>query len=205
MKKMLLTAALAFSSLTLATTWDIDTSHASAGFTVKHFGVTNVHGQLGPVTGKIDVDDKDITKSKIEAIIDVKGIDTRFEKRDTHLKSVDFFNVEKFPTATFKSTKIEKISDTKLKVTGDLMMHGVTKPVTLDTELSAEVKNPFSGASTRALSATGTLNRQDFGLTWSAGPVEAVKVVGDEVKLTIEAEISKKEMTPAKSPAPAKK
>ncbi len=209
MKKMLLTAALAFSSLTLAATWDIDTSHASAGFTVKHLGVTNVNGQLGAVTGKVELDEKDITKSKVDAVIDVKGIDTHFEKRDGHLKSADFFDVEKFPTATFKSTKIEKVTDNKLKVTGDLTMHGVTKPVTLDTELSGEVKNPFSGANTRALTATGIINRQDFGLTWKSGPAEAVKVVGDDVKLTIEAEISKKEVASAKSPpaapAPAKK
>ncbi len=209
MKNLILTAALAFSSFASASTWEIDTSHASAGFSVKHLGVTNVNGQLGGVTGKVEVDDKDVTKSKVEATIDVKGIDTHFEKRDSHLKSPDFFDVEKFPTATFKSTKIEKISDTKLKVTGDLTMHGVTKPVVLDTELSPEVKNPFSGASTRALTATGNVNRQDFGLAWKSQAIEAVKVVGDEVKLNIEAEISKKEAAPAKAPAaapaPAKK
>ncbi len=207
MKKLILTAALAFSSFASASTWEIDTSHSSAGFSVKHLGVTNVNGQLGPVTGKVEVDDKDVTKSKVEAIIDVKGIDTHFEKRDTHLKSPDFFDTEKFPTAMFKSTKIEKISDTKLKVTGDLTMHGVTKSVVLDTELTPEVKNPFSGANTRALAATGMLNRNDFGLTWKSQAVEAVKIVGDDIKLNIEAEISKKEAAPAKAPAmtPAKK
>ena len=206
MKNVILTAALAFSSFASASTWEIDTSHASAGFSVKHLGVTNVHGTLGAVTGKVEVDDKDVTKSKVEANIDVRGIDTHFEKRDGHLKSAEFFDTEKFPTATFKSTKIEKVSDTKLKVTGDLTMHGVTKPVVLDTELSAEVKNPFSGAGTRALTATGIINRQDFGLAWKSQAIETVKVVGDEVKLNIEAEISKKEATPAKAaPAPAKK
>jgi len=205
MKNILLTAALAFSSLAFASTWEIDTSHASANFNVKHLGVTNVNGQLGPVTGKVEVDDKDVTKTKVDASIDVTGVDTRFAKRDAHLKSDDFFNVEKFPTATFKSTKIEKVSDTKLKVTGDLTMHGITKSVTLDTELSPEVKNPFSGANTRALSATGVINRQDFGLAWKSAAVETVKVVGDEVRLTIEAEISKKDAAPAKTTAAAPK
>ncbi len=204
MKNVNLTTALAFSSFAFASTWDIDSSHASAGFSVKHLGATNVNGTLGPVTGKVEVDDKDITKSKVEASIDVKGINTNFEKRDGHLKGPDFFDVEKFGTATFKSTKIEKVSDTKLKVTGDLTLHGVTKSVTLDTDITPEVKNPFSGAQTRALTATGSLNRQDFGLTWKSGPAEAVKVVGDEVKLNIEAELSKKEAAPAKT-VPAKK
>ncbi len=207
MKKMILSALMVVSSLAYASSWEIDPAHASAGFSVKHLGVSNVNGVLGPVSGKIETDDKDLTKSKIEASIDVKGIDTRFEKRDSHLKSPDFFDVEKFPTATFKSTKIEKVSDTKYKVTGDLTMHGVTKSVTLDTDLTAEVKNPFSGASTRALTATGQVNRQDFGLAWKSAAVEAVKVVGDDVKINIEAEISKKEAAPAKAPAaaPAKK
>ncbi len=203
MKNLILTAALAFSTFAWASTWDIDTSHASAGFSVKHFGVTNVTGQLGAVTGKVELDDKDITKSKVDASIDVKGIDTHFEKRDNHLKSPDFFDIEKFPTATFKSTKIEKVADNKLKVTGDLTMHGVTKSVTLDTDLTSEIKNPFSGANTRALSATGMVNRQDFGLAWKSQAVEAVKVVGDEVKITIEAELSKKEAAPGKTTAAA--
>jgi polyisoprenoid-binding protein YceI len=209
MKKLLLTAALALSSVSFATTYDIDAVHASAGFSIKHLGVTNVNGTLGPVTGKVDFDEKDVTKSKIEASIDVNGVDTRFAKRDEHLKSPDFFDVAKFPTATFKSTKIEKVSETKLKVTGDLTMHGVTKAVTLDAEITPEVKNPMSGAPTRAVTATATITRQDWGLKFQA-PAEGIKVVGDEVKLSIEAELSKPQPAPAAAPAakpaaPAKK
>jgi len=205
MKNVIVTAALALTSSAFAATWEIDSSHASANFSVKHLGVTNVNGTLGVVSGKFEADDKDLTKSKIEASIDLKAIDTKFGKRDDHLRSPDFFDVEKFPALTFKSTKIEKVSDTKLKITGDLTMHGVTKPVTLDAELSGEVKNPFSGTMTRAVAATGVLNRQDWGLKWQA-PAEAVKVVGDEVKISIEAELAKKEAAaaPAKG-APAKK
>lgn len=203
MKKLIVAAVVALTSSAFATTWEIDSSHASANFSVKHLGVSNVNGTLGVVSGKFDADDKDITKSKIEATVDVKAIDTKFAKRDEHLRSPEFFEVEKFPNLTFKSTKIEKISDTKLKITGDLTMHGVTKPATLEAELSAEVKNPFSGASTRAVTATGVIDRQVWGLKWQA-PAEAVKVVGDEVKISIEAELVKKEAAPA-GKAPAKK
>lgn len=186
---LLLTAALATSAL--AAPWEIDTSHASAGFSVKHFGVSNVNGTLGPVTGMVELDDADPSKGKIEATIDVKAIDTKWAKRDEHLRSADFFEVDKFPSMTFKSTKIQKISKTKLKVTGDLTIHGVTKSVTLDAEVSPEIKNPFSGNPTRAVTASAQINRQDFGLKWQA-PAEAVKVVGDEVKIAIELELVQK-------------
>jgi polyisoprenoid-binding protein YceI len=175
----------------LAAPWEIDSSHASATFSVKHFGVSNVNGTLGPVTGMVELDDADPSKGKIEATIDVKAIDTKWPKRDEHLRSADFFEVEKFPAMTFKSTKIAKVSKTKLKVTGDLTIHGVTKPVTLDAEVSPEIKNPFSGNPVRAVTATALINRQDFGLKWQA-PAEAVKVVGDEVKVAIELELVQK-------------
>ncbi len=205
MKNLLVAAVLATTASAFASTWEIDSAHASANFSVKHLGVSNVNGTLGVVSGKMEADDKDMTKSKIEATVDVKAIDTKFAKRDEHLRSPEFFEVEKFPTLTFKSTKLEKISDTKMKITGDLTMHGVTKPVTLEAEISPEVKNPFSGSPTRAVTATGVLNRQEWGLKWQA-PAEAVKVVGDEVKLSIEAELVKKEAAaPAKGAPPAKK
>lgn len=207
MKKLILLAAFALSATSFASTWDIDTAHASAGFTVKHLGITNVNGVLGPVTGTIELDDKDITKSKLNVSIDVKGIDTRNGKRDDHLKSPDFFDVEKNPTATFKSTKIEKAGE-KLKITGDLTMHGITKSVTLDAEVSGEVENPFSKGMTRAATATGVLNREDWGLKWNAPLANNGLVVGKEVKLTIEAELMKKDAAakPAdKAAAPAKK
>ena len=114
-----------------------------------------------------------------------------------HLRSPDFFDVEKIPTLTFKSTKVQKVSKTKLKITGDLTMHGVTKPVTLDAEISPEVANPFSGNPTRAVTATGVIVRQEWNLKWQA-PAEAVKVVGDEVKISIEAELV---IRPAAPPA----
>jgi polyisoprenoid-binding protein YceI len=202
-KKMILAAALSVSSFALASTWDIDTGHASANFAVKHLMISTVNGTLGDVTGKVEVDDKDVTKSKIEATIDVKGINTKQAKRDEHLRSKDFFDVEKFPTMTFKSTKIEKGEGTKLKVTGDLTIKGVTKSVTLDGDLTAEVANPFSKAKTRGFSGTTSINRKDFGLAWNVALETGGVVVGDEVKISVDTEVVKKEA--AAPAAPAKK
>ena len=201
----MLTAALTLSSLALASTWELDSAHSSANFSVKHLGISSVSGTLGDVTGKAEVDDKDITKSKIETTVDIKGINTKQTKRDDHLRSPDFFDVEKFPTLTFKSSKIEKGEGSKLKVSGDLTIHGVTKPVVLDGELTAEVANPFSGAKTRGFSGTTTINRKDFGLTWNKTLEAGGLLVGEDVKVSVEAELVKKEAAaPATKTPPAK-
>ena len=205
MNKLILSAALTLSSLSFATTWEIDTAHAAANFSVKHLTISTVNGTLGDVTGKVEVDDKDVTKSKIEASIDVKGINTKQSKRDDHLRSPDFFDVEKFPAVIFKSTKIEKGEGTKLKVTGDLTIHGVTKPVVLDGELTAEVANPFTNAKTRGFSGTTTLNRKDYGLTWNKALEAGGLLVGEDVKVAIEAELVKKEAAAPVTKTPAKK
>jgi polyisoprenoid-binding protein YceI len=174
-----------------ADTWNIDTSHTQTGFSVKHFMLSTVRGDFDKTTGKVVLDEGDITRSTVEATIDVATVSTRDEKRDAHLKSPDFFDVAKFPTMTFKSTKVEKAGE-GLKVTGDLTMHGVTKPVVLDvTNLTKEIKDPY-GNSRRAVSATGKLNRKDFGVSY--GPDS---VVSDLVTITIEAEL-------VKAAAPAK-
>ena len=200
MKKIILAAALTVSSFAFASSWDIDSAHAAANFAVKHLAISTVNGTLGAVTGKVELDDKDVTKSKIEATVDVKGINTKEPKRDDHLRSKDFFEVEKFPNITFKSTKIEKGEGNKLKVTGDLTIKGVTKPVTLDGELTPEVANPFSKAKTRGFSGTTSINRKDFGLTWNVALETGGVLVGDDVKINVEAELIKKEAA-----APAKK
>jgi polyisoprenoid-binding protein YceI len=170
--------------------WNIDPAHSRAGFTVRHLVISNVQGQFQKVTGAIQLDDKDVTKSSVAATIDTTTIDTRVPDRDKHLKSPDFFDVEKFPTITFKSTKVESAGEGKLRVTGDLTMHGVTKPVVLAVEgPTQEIKDPWGNAR-RGFSASTTVNRRDFGLTWSK-TIEAGPVVGDEVKIDIEAEIIK--------------
>ncbi len=197
MLRLFSAAVVALATVAFGGTYELDSSHAAANFSVRHLGVSNVTGTLGQVTGKVMLDDADPSKSTIEASIDLKAIDTKWAKRDEHLRSPDFFDVEKFPTLTFKSTKVQKVSKTKLKITGDLTMHGVTKPVTLDAEISPEVANPFSGNPTRAVTATGVIVRQEWNLKWQA-PAEAVKVVGDEVKISIEAELV---IRPAAPPA----
>jgi polyisoprenoid-binding protein YceI len=197
MRNLILSAILSLSSLAFASTWDIDTTHASASFSVKHLMVSNVTGRLGEVRGAVELDDKDVTKSKVEATIDVTGLNTNMPKRDEHLRSADFFDVAKFPTVAFKSTKIEKVGE-KLKITGDLTMHGVTKPVTLEGEVSAEVKHPMSNAMVRAAALTTTVNREDFGLAWNKPMANNGFVVGKDVKISIDVELVKKEAAPAK-------
>ncbi|MFT3707077.1 MAG: YceI family protein [Archangium sp.] len=208
MKKLILAAALTVSSFALAAPWKVDSAHASANFAVKHLAVSTVNGTLGEVTGNIDLDDKDITKSKVTVSIDVKGLNTKVQKRDDHLRSKDFFEVEKYPAITFTSTKIEKGAGDKLKITGDLKIKEVSKSVTLDAELTPEVANPFSKAKTRGFSGATTINRKDFGLTWNVALETGGVLVGDDVKITVDGEIVKEEAAPAapaKGAPPAKK
>jgi polyisoprenoid-binding protein YceI len=182
-------------TLTLAAdAWKIDGSHTQAGFSVKHFMISTVRGDFDKTEGKVMLDEADVTKSSVEATIDMASVSTRDEKRDAHLKNADFFDVAKFPKMTFKSTKVEKAGE-GLKVTGDLTMKGVTKPVVLDVVgPTKEIKDPW-GNTRRGLSATTKLNRKDFGVSY--GPDA---VVSDSVTVTIEAELVK-EAPPA---APAK-
>jgi polyisoprenoid-binding protein YceI len=179
-------ALVALPALALAgDTWNIDTSHTQTGFSVKHFMLSTVRGDFDKTTGTAVIDDADVTRSTVEVTIDVTTISTRDQKRDAHLKSPDFFDVAKYPTMTFKSTKVEKAGE-GLKVTGDLTMHGVTKPVVLDvTTFTKEMKDPY-GNWRRAVSATARLNRKDFGVSY--GPDS---VVSDLVNVSIEAELVK--------------
>ena len=192
-------AALALSVPAVASTWKSDPAHSSAGFAVKHMMVSTVKGTLGPITSTLTLDDKDITRSKVEATIDVTKINTGIEKRDQHLISPDFFDTAKFPTATFKSKKIEKAGD-KYKVTGDLTLKDKTKEIVLDTTITSEVANPFTQAATRGVSATGVINRDDFGLNWNV-PVGEGVMVSKEIKIEIEIEFTKDEGKPAAAPA----
>lgn len=202
MTRVLLAAlAATMSSVAFASNWEVDPGHSSASFSVRHMMVSNVRGTMGDVSGKVDLNDKDITKSSVDVSIDVKGIDTKNKDRDKHLRGKEFFDVERFPTMTFKSTKIEKGVGEKLKISGDLTMHGVTKAVTFDAEVAAQVANPFTKAPTRGVSATATINRKDFGLMWNA-PIETGGfMVADEVNVTIEAELLKKDAAPAATSA----
>lgn len=196
MKKILRSlAALMFAILlpiaAVASTWTIDPDHSSIGFKIKHLMVANVKGSFDRHTGTVDLDDKDITKSKVEVSIDTASINTNVQKRDDHLRSADFFDVGKFPTMTFVSKKVAKAGKDKLKVTGDLTLHGVTKEVVLNVEeLSAESKDPW-GNIRRGATATAIINRKDFGLTWNKGLETGGVLVGEEVNIILEIEMIK--------------
>jgi polyisoprenoid-binding protein YceI len=179
-------AALAQSS------WILEPNHTHSSFTIRHLVISNVRGEFGKTTGTVKLDEKDVTKSTVEASIETGSIDTRVPDRDKHLQSPDFFDAAKYPKITFKSTKVEKAGDGKLKVTGDLTIKDVTKPVVLDVSgPTKEIKDPW-GNMRRGLSATTKINRRDFGLTWGK-VVEAGPVVGDDVSIEIEAELLKQE------------
>jgi polyisoprenoid-binding protein YceI len=183
---LLLLPVLAFGS-----TWNIDPDHSSTGFKVRHLMVSNVKGTFGKVQGVVNVDAQDITRSSVSVAIDTASIDTGVAKRDTHLRSPEFLDVAKFPTMTFVSTKVAKNGVNKLKITGNLTLHGVTRPVVLDVEgPSQESKDP-RGNIRRGASASTKIDRKDFGLTWNKALETGGVVVGDEVAIEIEVEMIK--------------
>jgi polyisoprenoid-binding protein YceI len=185
-------AAFALSSAASASTWEIDPAHSAAQFTVRHMMVSNVRGEFGKTTGTVTLDDKDLSRSTAEATIDTTTLNTREPNRDKHLKSPDFFDIEKYPTISFKSTSFKKVGPEKYKVSGDLTIHGVTKPVVLDVESPETVSKDPKGNERRGATATTTLNRKDFGLTWNK-PVETGGVlVGDQVTINLDLELVKK-------------
>lgn len=188
--KMISTFALAAAVAALGADYKIDSSHSSAGFSVKHMMVSNVKGQFSKVTGTISYDEARPEATVVEASVDVTTINTNEPKRDAHLKSPDFFDVEKFPTMTFKSKKAAK-DGRGLLLTGDLTMHGVTKEVTLDVEVSPEVKGMRPGVLVRGANATAKLSRKEFGLNWNRAIEAGGVVVGDEVLITIDIEANR--------------
>jgi polyisoprenoid-binding protein YceI len=170
-------------------TWQIDPMHSSANFSVRHMGVSNVQGHMGIASGTVMWNDADVTKSSVQATIDMTTVDTGVAPRDTHLKSDAFFDVVKFPTMTFKSTSVMKSGD-GLMVHGDLTMHGVTKPIVLNvTEISQPqtMKMGANSKTIRGLSATTTVNRTDFGVGGTIG----ASMVGEDIKVTLEIEMDK--------------
>lgn len=199
MKNLVAIASLSVPSLALAADYEIDASHSSAQFAVKHMMVTNVRGEFTKLSGTVNLDDKDLKKSKIEATIDATTINTREPKRDEHLRSPDFFDTAKHPTITFKSTAVKKKGPGKYQVDGDLTMRGVTKKVVLDVESpDTEVKDPW-GNTKRGAVATTRINRKDFGLTWNKALEAGGMVVGDEVQVTIDLELNRKDGKSASS------
>ncbi len=176
---------------TSTTTWNLDPAHSSAEFKVKHMMISNVKGHFSKITGALILDSSDITKSRVEAAIDATSLQTRDDQRDAHLKSADFFDVEKFPTLTFRSTRVIGKGDGEASVEGDLTIHGVTRKVVFSVEgPTPEAKDPW-GNSRIAISATTKINRKDFGLTWNAALETGGILVGDEVTITLEVQFVK--------------
>jgi polyisoprenoid-binding protein YceI len=173
------------------TTWNIDPVHSVAEFKVKHMMISNVKGQFASVQGVLALDETDLTNSHVEALIEASSINTRDAQRDAHLKSADFFDVEKFPTLSFKSTRISRVDDGELAVVGDLAIHGVTRNVAFTVEgPTPPAKDPW-GNTRVGLSATTKINRKDFGLNWNAALETGGILVGDEVTITLDVQFVK--------------
>lgn len=187
-----LAGALSLPAAAATSTWQIDPNHSAAQFAVRHLAISTVRGAFTKVSGTVQLDDKDISKSSVDVTIDAASVDTRVADRDKDLRGDHFFDVEKYPTITFKSTKVEQVEAGKLKVRGDLTIHGVTKQVVLDVEgPTAPVKDPWGNQRAAANAAT-KINRQDFGVKWNAKMDSGGLVVGDDVAITIDVELVQK-------------
>jgi polyisoprenoid-binding protein YceI len=192
-----LTAGLATAASSgSVTTWEIDPAHSSAQFAVRHMMLNKVRGEFGKLTGTLELDEKDLTRSSVQATVDAASINTREPNRDKHLRSADFFDVDKHPTLTFKSKQLKRESG-RLKMLGDLTIRGVTREVVFDVEPGpGVVKGPHGNR--RGASATTRINRKEFGLTWNR-PIDAAGVlVSEEVEITVDVQLVQKSASPTK-------
>jgi len=172
-------------------TWKLDPAHSAAEFKVKHMMISNVKGGFTGISGTLTLDEADATRSSVEASIDVATLNTGDAQRDGHLKSADFFEAEKFPAITFKSTKVEAKGKDSYAVTGELTMHGVTKPATFNVEeVSQPSKDPWGNLRV-GLSATTKINRKDFGLTWNSALETGGVLVGEDVAINLDVQFIK--------------
>lgn len=183
--------SLALPGFALASPWTIDPDHSNVGFKVRHMMVANVKGNFNKFSGTVDIDDKNINQSKVSVTIDTASINTNVQKRDEHLRSADFFDVAKFPTMTFVSKKVVRVSRDKLRVTGDLTLRGITRQVVLNVDgFSKESKDPW-GHIRRGTSASARINRKDFGLVWNKVLETGGVAVGEDVDIVLEIEMTK--------------
>jgi polyisoprenoid-binding protein YceI len=197
MRKVLIAAALsamlsaATATHAQSTTWQLDPAHSNAQFSVRHLGISNVQGEFTKVTGSVNLDDQDISKSTVTATIDVNSLDTRVQHRDDDLKSDHFFDVAKYPTITFQSTKIVSTGQGTAKMTGNLTLHGVSKEVTFDVTGPTKVIQVMG--TRRGASATAKINRQDFGMVYMTNNLPGGdEMIGDIVTITLDIEMTKK-------------
>jgi polyisoprenoid-binding protein YceI len=172
------------------TTWVIDAAHSNVGFSIKHLMIATVRGSFTQAQGAVTVDESDPTTAEIDITIPTASVTTRDEKRDAHLRSPDFFDAERFPNMTFRSKRVERQSDDRFRVIGDLTIRDVTREVALEVELLGRAKDPW-GNEKAGFEATTKIKRSDYGLTWNAALETGGVLVGDEVKISIEAELQK--------------
>ena len=182
---------LALPAAAPAGTWELDSAHTGVQFKVRHLMVSYVRGDFEKVSGKIVYDEQDVSKSSANITIDAASINTRVAKRDKHLRSPDFLDVAKHPSITFKSKKVEKAGNGKLKMTGDLTIRGATREVVLEVEGPTPPIKDLQGKTRVGGVASTRINRKDFGLTWNKALETGGVVVGDEVEITIDIEILK--------------
>jgi polyisoprenoid-binding protein YceI len=170
--------------------WNIDPSHSGVHFTVRHLVISKVRGAFARWQGVVDFDEQNPSASKVSVKIEAASIDTREEKRDQHLRSPDFLDVEKYPALTFESTKVEKLDGDQYRVTGDLSLHGVTKSVVLDSEFLGGGKDPW-GNQRAGFSAKTTINRKDFGLSWNQALETGGLLVGEKIEISLDVQAVK--------------
>lgn len=183
--------ALAPATTATRTTWHLDPSHLDLGFAVRHLMISTVKGRFGAATGTVTTDGDDFATAEIEVSIDAASLDTREPARDTHLRSADFFDVERFPAVTFKSRTVTvQPGRGRYTVVGDLTIRGISREIALDVTTEGFVRDPW-GNEKAGFSAVGHLNRRDFGLTWNVAIESGGVLVGDEVKLHLEVELTK--------------
>lgn len=174
------------SAFAAQTTWDVDPAHSSIGFKVRHLMVSNVRGLFGAFEGTLVYDEADATASRVEVTIQAASLDTGVEKRDAHLRSADFFDVQTYPTLTFRSKEVRRVAEGRLAVRGDLTLHGVTREVTLAVEgPTARIKDPWGNVK-MGTPATTAIHRGDFGLTWNQALETGGFLVGDEVAIELD-------------------
>lgn len=172
------------------TTWHIDPTHSQVEFAVRHMMIATVRGRFADVKGAVTTDESDLRKAEVDVVIDVNSIDTREAKRDAHLKSADFFDLEKHPVITFKSTGVSDLRGGEFKLVGNLTIHGVTREVTLDVTSEGRARDPWGGERA-GYSAVARINRKDFGLTWNQALETGGLLVGDEIKISLDLELVK--------------
>jgi len=171
-----------------AATYQLDTDHSSIQFKIRHLTVSNVTGTFNKIKGTASVEGEDLATLKVEVTIDAASVDTGHQKRDEHIRTADFLDVAKYPTITFVSKKVVKAEPGKLRITGDLTLHGVTREITVDLEgPTPEIKDPW-GNFRRGATGTAKIDRRDFGITWNKALDTGGLVVGDEVGIQVDIE-----------------